>query len=177
MTADAPLDEFKVGLPPIAHSGARLFVLGSLPGNASLAARRYYAHPQNQFWRLVGFVIGEDLHALPYETRLQRLAEHRIGLWDVIAAAARRGSLDQAIRSPGYNRIEVLLEQYPQLEAVAFNGGTAAAIGRRLIRGDSLVTLIDLPSSSPANTRPFAEKAAAWSRLAEFCRPASCAGE
>src|SRR3954469_9703151 len=86
----------KGGLPPIARTDARLFVLGSLPGDASLAAQRYYAHPSNQFWRLLGGAIGENLEALRYEARLERLAERRIGLWDVIASADRRGSLDQA---------------------------------------------------------------------------------
>src|SRR3954451_7669512 len=88
----------KPGLPPIARADARLFVLGSLPGDASLAAARYYAHPTNQFWRLLGHAIGEDLHHLDYDRRLSRLAGHRIGLWDVIASARRSGSLDQAIR-------------------------------------------------------------------------------
>src|SRR3982751_1972291 len=87
----------KSGLPPIARSDARLFILGSLPGDASLAAERYYAHATNQFWRLLGGTIGEELHALPYEVRLDRLAERGIGLWDVIASASRTGSLDQAI--------------------------------------------------------------------------------
>ncbi len=115
-------DEVKTGLPPIAPPDARLFILGSLPGDASLAAARYYAHPQNQFWRLVGSVIGEDLHALPYPERLACLAEHRIGLWDVIGSAIRRGSLDQAIRLANHNRIEQLIHDFPDLEAIAFNG-------------------------------------------------------
>ena len=156
----------KIGLPPIARSDARLFVLGSLPGDASLAARQYYAHPQNQFWRLLGRVLGDELHGLPYEQRLERLAEHRVGLWDVIASAVRSGSLDQAIRDPAHNQVERLLHDFPDLKAIAFNGGTSAKIGRKLIGADDhRVTLIDLPSSSPANTRPFAEKAAAWAEL------------
>src|SRR5207302_7453928 len=86
----------KFGLPPTASPAGRRFVLGSLPGDASLAAGRYYAHPGNQFWRLLGSAIGEDLQPLSYRERLQRLARHRIGIWDVIASAARPGSLDQA---------------------------------------------------------------------------------
>jgi TDG/mug DNA glycosylase family protein len=163
--------EIKLGLPPVAPSDARLFILGSLPGDESLAAKRYYAHPQNQFWRLLGRVIGKDLQSLPYEQRLERLAEHRIGLWDVIGSAVRRGSLDQAIRLADHNRIEHLLHDFPALEAIAFNGTTAATIGRKLIGTGHRLTLIDLPSSSPANTRPFAEKRGAWDRLAEFCKP------
>lgn len=96
----------KFGLPPIAREDARLFILGSLPGDASLAAKRYYAHATNQFWRLVGHAIGRELHPLGYEERLARLAEHGIGLWDVIASASRQGSLDQAIREAEHNRIE-----------------------------------------------------------------------
>lgn len=159
----------KAGLPPIARKDSRLFVLGSLPGDASLAARQYYAHPTNQFWRLVGASIGEELQPLFYEERLQRLAEHRIGLWDVIASASRPGSLDQSIREAEHNRIEHLLHDYRDVRAIAFNGRTAAAAGRKLIgHPPSNVTLIDLPSSSAANTLPFNEKAKAWARLADF---------
>jgi hypoxanthine-DNA glycosylase len=159
----------KAGLPPIARPDARLFVLGSLPGDASLAARQYYAHPTNQFWRLLGQAIGEALQPLSYEGRLERLAERRIGLWDVIASASRPGSLDQSIRLAEHNRIQHLLHDFPDLKAIAFNGSTAAGIGRRLIGAPPpRVALIDLPSSSAANTRPFGEKMAAWRKLAQF---------
>jgi TDG/mug DNA glycosylase family protein len=167
----------KAGLPPIARPDARLFILGSLPGDASLAARAYYAHPTNQFWRLLGGAIGEDLHALAYDARLAVLARRGIGLWDVIASASRSGSLDQAIRFAEHNRIEHLLADYPDLRAIAFNGSTAAAIGRRLIATrPPHVELFDLPSSSAANTRPITAKASEWSRLAQFCLPAQMDG-
>jgi len=161
----------KYGLPPIASADARIFVLGSLPGDASLAARRYYAHPTNQFWRLLGGAIGEELHSLDYEDRLQRLAERRIGLWDVIASATRKGSLDQAIRLPGHNPLERLRDEFSDLQAIAFNGGAAAAAGRRLLGASAPLTLIDLPSSSAANTKSFAEKAAAWAIIGEYAGP------
>ena len=168
--------ERRIGLPVVAHADAQLFVLGSLPGEASLAAQRYYAHPTNQFWRLLGQAIGEELQSLDYEERLERLGERSIGLWDVIAAANRRGSLDQAIREAEHNRIEHLLHDFAELRAIAFNGATASAAGRRLIgEPPPELVLIDLPSSSAANTRPFAEKAKAWSRLAQFVPPAQIA--
>ena len=166
----------KLGLPPIARPDARLFILGSLPGDVSLAAGRYYAHPTNQFWRLLGASLGEDLQSLAYEQRLERLAERRIGLWDVIASASRSGSLDQAIRLAEHNRIEQLLRDFPELRAIAFNGSTAATAGRRLVGPPPPnIALIDLPSSSAANTRPFADKAAGWARLAQFVLPAQTA--
>ena len=158
----------KHGLPPVARADARLFILGSLPGDASLAARRYYAHPRNNFWLLVGSVIGEDLQTLGYDERLERLQANRIGLWDVVASAVRKGSLDQAIRGAGHNPLADFFSGFPDLEAVAFNGAAAANAGRKLLAGFDL-ELIDLPSSSPANTRPFAQKVQAWRALAQFC--------
>ena len=158
----------KIGLPPIARPDARLFILGSLPGDASLSARRYYAHPTNQFWRLLGHAIGDDLQSLPYDERLHRLAERRIGLWDVIASASRRGSLDQAIRSAAHTQLDQLRRDFLELRALAFNGSTAAAAGRKLLGAADGLSLVELPSSSAANTRPFAEKAMAWASIAKF---------
>lgn len=110
-----------------------------------------------------------DLQSLDYDARLVALADLRIGVWDVIASASRRGSLDQAIREAQHNRIEQLLHDFSDLHAIAFNGLTAASVGRRLIGKERpQLVLIDLPSSSAANTRPFVDKAAAWAQLREF---------
>ena len=152
-------------MAPVGSQDARLLILGSLPGEASLAAQRYYAHPTNQFWRLLGSAIGEELAALDYDARIERLAANDIALWDVVAEARRQGSLDGAIRAATPNELAEYAAGHPRLEAVAFNGRTAAAIGRKALADRPLV-LIDLPSSSAALTRPFADKAAAWARLA-----------
>jgi TDG/mug DNA glycosylase family protein len=159
---------FKRSMAPAGSGDARLLILGSLPGEVSLAAQRYYAHPTNQFWRLLGQAIGEDLAALDYEARLVRLAAREIALWDVFAAAQRRGSLDGAIRAASPNQLAAYVASHPRLEAVAFNGKTAAAIGRRALADRAALTLIDLPSSSGALTRPFAEKAVEWRALGRF---------
>lgn len=154
----------KAAFAPVVDARTRLLILGSLPGDASLKAAQYYAHPQNAFWRLTGGVIGRDLAAMPYADRLQALKAAHVGLWDVIAGAERRGSLDGAIRNAEAADLRNLISTLPDLRAVAFNGGTAARIGRRSLT-DTGVTLIDLPSSSPAFTKRYAEKAEAWSAL------------
>ena len=164
------MDELKTGLAPVVRGDARLLILGSLPGDRSLIAQRYYAHPTNQFWRLLGGAIGEDLQTLSYDDRLARLGERGIGLWDVIGSARRSGSLDQAIREPAHNALEELVTSLPELRAIAFNGGTAAAIGGRLLGSLPGAMLIELPSSSAAFTRPLAEKARDWSVLERYCR-------
>jgi TDG/mug DNA glycosylase family protein len=155
----------KRAFAPVVDERTRLLVLGSLPGDASLKAAQYYAHPQNGFWRLIGGVIGRDLAALPYPERLAALTAAGVGLWDVIASAERPGSLDAAIRSPEAADLRGLIAGLPNLTAVAFNGGKAAKDGRRILGETSGLTLIDLPSSSPAHARPLAEKAEAWSIL------------
>ena len=162
----------KTCMPPVGASDARLLILGSLPGDASLAASRYYAHPTNQFWRLLGGAIGEELAALDYPARLERLEARGIALWDVVAGATRDGSLDGAIRAARANPLAEFVRTHPRLEAIGFNGKTAAAIGRRSLGPADGITLLDLPSSSAALTRPFAEKLLAWGALADFAAPA-----
>ncbi|RZJ05142.1 MAG: DNA-deoxyinosine glycosylase [Brevundimonas sp.] len=158
----------KRAFDPVVDADTRLLILGSLPGDASLRAAQYYAHPQNAFWRLVGGVVGRDLAALPYPERLEALKSAGVGLWDVIARADRPGSLDTAIRDAETADLNRLALGLPHLKAVAFNGGTAARIGRRTLDLPAEVQLIDLPSSSPAHTRPFASKTEAWSVLKPF---------
>ena len=158
----------KVAFDPAVDANTRLLILGSLPGDASLMAAQYYGHPRNAFWRLISGVVGRDLAALPYAERLAALKAAGVGLWDVIASAERPGSLDAAIRRPEAADLRGLVAGLPDLRAVAFNGGTAARRGRAILAGESGTALIDLPSSSPAHARPFAEKAAAWAVLGRF---------
>lgn len=157
--------ERKRAFEPVFDANTRLLILGSLPGDASLKAAQYYAHPRNAFWRLIGDVLGHDLTALAYEERLTALKRAGVGLWDVIASAERPGSLDAAIRRPEAADLRGLVADLSGLRAVAFNGGAAARLGRAVL-ADARVELIDLPSSSPAHARPFEQKAAAWAVLA-----------
>jgi hypoxanthine-DNA glycosylase len=138
-----------------------------LPGERSLAEARYYAHPRNHFWPLIGAVIERDLAALDYEARLAPLVDAGVGLWDVVASASRRGSLDTAIRGIEANPLAQLVASLPELRAVAFNGAKSAEVGRKAL-ADSAVELITLPSSSPAYTLRFEAKLERWMELRRF---------
>ena len=152
------------GLAPVIAPDTRILILGSFPGAASLAAQQYYAHPRNQFWKLVGALIGEDLYALPYADRLPRLLAHRFGLWDVLAACEREGSLDSAIRNPAANDFERLHRLCPELETVGFNGQTAGKFAPQFA-AQGYRTVV-LPSSSPAHMAlTFDQKLASWRHL------------
>ncbi|RIV86412.1 DNA-deoxyinosine glycosylase [Aurantiacibacter xanthus] len=159
----------KSGFGAVVDDDTRLVILGSLPGERSLAERRYYAHPGNGFWHLVGAVISCDLVSRDYAARLDTLRAHRIGLWDVVASAERSGSLDTAIRAHEANPLADFAASLPNLRALAFNGAKAAAIGRRQLAGQAAPDLIDLPSSSAAYAAmPLAEKASRWMSLRKF---------
>lgn len=152
------------GFPPVIRGDTRILILGSFPGEASLAAQQYYAHPRNQFWRLLSAVLDDDIASLDYERRLEKLASHRIGLWDVIAVCEREGSLDASIRRPRANDFAVLRHDCPALRRVCFNGKTSGRFEPQFAAAgfDTLV----LPSSSPANAQlSFEEKLQIWRKL------------
>ena len=159
----------KRAFDPVVDADTRLLILGSLPGEASLAVGRYYAHPRNAFWRLMGDLLDQpDLHERAYAERLIALKARGVGLWDTVAEAERIGSLDTAIRLPIHADLSGLAAALPDLRAIAFNGGKAAQLGRRILADLDGIALIDLPSSSPAHARPLAEKRQAWAVLAPF---------
>lgn len=152
--------------PPVVDKHTEILILGSLPGDASLAQQQYYAHPQNRFWHLLSDVLQINLVKQTYEQRLQTLLEHRIGLWDVVANATRQGSLDSQIKARQDNDLLALLDELPSLKTIAFNGGTASKLGLKILGTNaSQFRLLQLPSSSPAFTMAYAVKLAQWKQL------------
>ncbi|KND56190.1 G:T/U mismatch-specific uracil/thymine DNA-glycosylase [Candidatus Paraburkholderia schumanniana] len=149
------------GLAPVGNEATHTLILGSFPGAASLAATQYYAHPRNQFWRLVGAATGELLHELPYDARLARLVAHGIGLWDVLAACEREDSLDSAIRNASPNDFAEFHTRFPKLCRVCFNGKTSGKFAP-VVGAAGYATLV-LPSSSAANAiLSFDQKLRLW---------------
>lgn len=159
----------KSSFPPVVDSNVRLLICGSLPGDRSLAAQQYYAHPQNQFWRLMSAVLDRDLGPLPYPDRLAALLEAHVGLWDVVATAHRPGSTDAALSGIAPNDIAALAATLPDLRAIAFNGGTALKHGMKQI-GATRYATVALPSSSPLHTVGFDRKLPAWMELRDHLR-------
>jgi len=153
------------GFPPVARADARVLILGSLPGQKSIAERQYYAHPQNAFWPIMRELFGMDGD---YHARCEQLKVHRIALWDVLASSVRPGSLDADIRldSAQANDFRSFFEAHSEVRLLAFNGRKAEQMFARLVAGDCLddaVIRIGLPSTSPAYAAmPFSGKLSAW---------------
>jgi TDG/mug DNA glycosylase family protein len=150
---------------PLVAADTRLLILGSLPGVRSLAEQQYYAHPTNQFWRLLGEVVDQPLANLPYDDRLAALRKAKVGLWDVIRSAERHTSSDSLIREAEAHDLAALIADLPDLSMIAFNGGKAAAVGRKQLPPLDGVAVVDLPSSSAAHTIGFAAKRDRWLTL------------
>jgi TDG/mug DNA glycosylase family protein len=157
------------GFPPIASPGARVLVLGTIPGRQSLIRGQYYGHPQNAFWPIMGhlFEAGPELD---YGERTAALCRAGVAVWDVLAAADREGSLDTSIvmGSEMPNAFGPFFLRHPGVHSVFFNGGNAEAQFRRFVlktlpprcRG---LAFRRLPSTSPANARlTRQDKLAAW---------------
>lgn len=153
-----------VGLPPVIGSQTRLLVLGSFPGVASLREQRYYGHPQNQFWKILGALWSVDLVALGYAERLDVVRDRGLGIWDVYAACEREGSLDTAIRNAELNDFGLVLRECPNLVAIAHNGGESFRHARHTQAWG--LPVYRLPSTSPANASwSFERKLAAWAEV------------
>jgi len=151
---------------PVVDERTRVLVLGSLPGAQSLARQEYYGNTQNRFWSLMSDVSGLDLVPMDYPSRLQALLVNGVGLWDVIAEAAREGSLDSRIRDRADNNLLGLITELPNLTTIAFNGGTAARLGMKALgQHTQRYRIVPLPSSSPAYTLCYAEKLRQWQAL------------
>lgn len=158
---DARHESLLQSLPPVLNRDTRLLILGSFPGVASLRATQYYAHPRNQFWPILGRLLGHALQEMPYADRIQCLRKHRIGLWDIYASCVRPGSLDASIRDATPNDLEGLRNLAPSLRLVVHNGAESA---RRMKEIQALgIPALRLPSTSPANARIDLEtKLARW---------------
>lgn len=159
-----------IGFAPIIDTDVELLILGSFPSTASLAAGRYYAHPRNQFWTILSHVLREPLTEMSYAERMARILAHRIGIWDVLGACNREGSLDAAIRRGQPNDFSRLQTLAPRLWNVVFNGVAAGKFAPLFARSgyDAHV----LPSTSPAHAAlSLQQKLALWRRVVRLARP------
>jgi hypoxanthine-DNA glycosylase len=158
--ADQRMTKQLARFPPVIDAGVEILMLGSFPGEMSLAKAQYYGHPRNQFWKLMGTVLKLPLQDMEYDERLQALLSRKIGLWDVVAGCEREGSLDTAIRNARPNDFAATLRIARRLRRVCFNGKFSGRLEPWFAaRGYQTVVL---PSSSPANAVHFDVKLKAW---------------
>jgi TDG/mug DNA glycosylase family protein len=164
--------------PPLIRRGAKVLVVGSMPGVISLKAQRYYANPHNLFWRVMNELAGAH-PSLSYEDRVERLYGAGIAVWDTLKSCVRGGSLDSAIvrGSEVANDFAGLLAKHRTIRAIALNGGKARDVFKRLVLPTldeqvlARVTVLEMPSTSPANASQTVEaKLERWRALEPYLR-------
>ena len=159
----------KEGLEPVVDDRSRILILGSLPGDSSLAQREYYANSRNEFWRILSCVYSQTI-GTDYKAKLSFLSTHGIALWDVLKAAERHGSLDSNIKRSIVNDLDGFIRKHPGIKTIGFNGKKAQRDFNRHWRGHSIFSIggmrmHPLPSSSPTPgkyVKSFKEKVQAW---------------
>ena len=153
--------------PPIISEGSKILILGSVPGVKSLEMQQYYAHPQNQFWKIIFQLFEEDFTA-DYRKRTEIIRKNNIALWDVIDSCEREGSLDTKIRNEEHNDILKILRDHPNIKAVFCNGQKSFKNLKKILGKESEIPIFVLPSTSPLHTVSFDKKLAEWEILKTF---------
>lgn len=170
-------ERLETGFPPVADASARILVLGSMPGVASLEQQQYYAHPRNAFWPIMQtLLLGEPVPDQSYQQRCDLLLAHGVALWDVLQACVRPGSLDSNIVSDSIqiNDFHGLFQRCPDIRAVIFNGAKAEQeYVKRVLPGlgeqARSLPRLRLPSTSPAMASlSFEEKAGEWRGILDY---------
>ena len=157
---------------PIESRAARVLVLGSMPGAASLLAGRYYAYPHNAFWPIMGALFGAG-PTVSYEKRILILRRAGLALWDVMASCVREGSLDADIDEASImpNDFPMFFDAHPRVKHVFFNGAKAENCFQRYVRphlSDRGLVFTRLPSTSPAHASlSLQKKLKAWRAVAD----------
>ena len=165
-----PVQSFE---PVIGHQ-PRVIILGSMPGVASLEAVQYYAHPRNAFWSIMAGLFAIEQQA-SYSRRIQQISELPLILWDTLQSCHRPGSLDSNIDAGSVraNDFPQLLQRFPEIRAIVFNGATSEKYFKRLVipqlDSHESIELLRMPSTSPANAgMSFEQKLESWRRILDF---------
>lgn len=153
--------------PPIVDKSSKILILGSVPGVKSLQMQQYYAHPQNNFWKLMFHLLDTDFSS-DYHTRLQLLKKHRIALWDVIESCERKGSKDTDIKSEIDNDIQELINSHPNIKIIFCNGQKSYKNLLKVVGKNFIIPIVVLPSTSPLHTIKFEEKLEQWKIIKDY---------
>ena len=143
-------------IPPVYNENSKVLILGSFPSVKSRAAKFFYGHPQNRFWRVLAALFGEELPVSIDEKR-ELLLSHNIAVWDVISSCDIEGSADSTIKNAVANDLSVILDT-ADIKAIFVNGKTAEKYYNKYLKEKTGRVAICLPSTSPANAAYSLEK-------------------
>ena len=153
--------------PPFVHDDSQMLILGSVPGAKSLQMQQYYAHPQNQFWRILFHLFDKEFSE-DYESRINLLKDNKVAIWDVIESCERKGSSDAEIKDEIDNNIAGLIEDHPSIRVIFCNGQKSYKNLLKILGKDFKIPIVCLPSTSPLHTVRFEEKLESWKMIKDY---------
>jgi len=112
--------------PPIVYKDTETLILGSFPSIKSFKNNFYYAHPSNQFWKILEAVTTYPINNK--DQKLWLLKEAKFGLWDMVRVCSRDNSLDSSLENEEVNDIAGFLEAHPSIKKLAFTGKKSQAL-------------------------------------------------
>ena len=148
--------------PPFAYADSEILILGTMPGAMSLLKQEYYAHKQNQFWKIMFTIFSDGIIPEHFADKVALLQQNQIALWDVLAHCERKGSLDIHIKNQIENDIPELLKQHPKIKIIVFNGKESYRYFIKKFGNIDSIEYHVMPSTSPANTIKFEVKLKEW---------------
>lgn len=148
--------------PPILPENPKVLILGSMPGVQSLARYEYYAHPQNQFWKILFRLLEGSDPPMLFDEKIALLHKHQIALWDVLESCEREGSLDSKIKNSKANDLPALLLNNPSIKKILFNGKESHRLFVKNFGDKIQIPQFVMPSTSPAYTLAFQLKLKSW---------------
>ena len=154
-------------LPQVIDETTKLLIVGSMPGTESLRKQQYYANKSNMFWKIIYSLFDTEYDDI-YEKRIEFLKNKNIGLWDVLAECTREGSADSNIREVIVNNFERILEKYPAIKYICFNGKKAYDIYQKKVGFNSEIVFKRLESTSAANAKSLETKIKSWEAILEY---------
>jgi hypoxanthine-DNA glycosylase len=131
---------------PIIFSDTQTLILGSFPSLKSFENSFYYAHPKNQFWKILSEISGYPINNK--DQKLWLLKELKLGLWDMVKSCSRENSSDSNLKDITPNDIESLLKEYPNIKKIAFTSRFAQKIFEKEFSHLNIESFY-LPSPSP----------------------------
>ncbi len=150
---------------PLIYEDAEILILGSLPGKKSIELKEYYGHPRNRIWKILSTITDSDLPT-DYDSKKTFLQKNKIGLWDVASSAERKGSLDSNIKREIPNDVDSLLQEFPSIKVIGFNGKKSESMYNKFFILKEPIEYVYLPSSSPANMAiSFNDICIRWSEM------------
>ncbi len=141
--------------PPIIFPDSQTLILGSFPSIDSFDKAFYYAHPRNQFWKILSALSNYPINN--QDQKIWLLKKSKIALWDMVASCSRDNSLDTSLEEIEVNNIASFVEEHSSIKRVAFTGRLAEKLYKIHFEYLELETVY-LPSPSSAYAKMSLEQ-------------------